>query len=90
MGFCVGLPSPVNWNYRICYRPSSGVPSMQLHEVYYDEDGEVKFYSERPMSPFGDDEVELHRDLIHMMNAFDHEPINLDEMDILLQNRDKK
>lgn len=72
----------VAWsNYRICYRPSAIVPSMQIHEFFYNEKGRIIFYSNDPVVPFGDDLGELMEHVKEMMISFEKEVIDLDVID---------
>jgi hypothetical protein len=71
----------MTWNYRVCHRPSVAGGGHNIHEVYYDDKGRVKFYSERPVSAFGDDVQELYEDFANMWKAFDDEPLDLDRVD---------
>lgn len=72
------------WNYRITYRPKHPLEGYVIREVYYDEEGAVKLYSKDPMSPFGDISEELYADMCKMMDAFDKDPLNLDQVDHLM------
>ena len=71
----------MSWNYRVCYRPSIPGGGHQIHEVYYDGEGRIKFYTEKPVSAFGDDKEELYEDFAKMWKAFDEEPLDLDRVD---------
>jgi len=61
----------------------------QIHEVYYDDKGNVKFYSTNPVTAFGDIADELYEDMCNMMRAFDEEPLNLDHVDYLLTRKEQ-
>lgn len=76
--------------YRICYRKSSPLPGYQIHEVYYDDDGNIKHYSKQPITPYGDIKEELYHDMCDMMDAFDREYLNLDQVDFLMKRERKK
>jgi len=45
--------------------------SYEIHEVYYDEAGKPKMYTENPMKPFGESVRELRQDLMWMLSALD-------------------
>jgi len=75
------------WNYRVCYRPSVTGGGYQIHEVFYDEDGGIKFYSAKPVSPHGDIVDELYEDVAKFWKAFDREPLNLDLIDKLYREK---
>lgn len=71
----------MSWNYRVCHRPSVTGGGYEIHEVYYDEDGSVKFYSSNPCPAHGDIVDELYLDMKMMMDALDLDPIDLDKLD---------
>ena len=75
----------MKWNYRVCKRGKSPVPAYYIHEVYYDDDGNVQLYSADPVTPFGDLPDELYEDLALMWRAFDEIPIDLDEVDKIMK-----
>ena len=79
----------MSWNYRVCHRPSVVGGGFQIHEVYYEEDGSIKFYSANPISAQGDISEELYEDMCKMMDAFDKDPINLDHQDYLFKQKEK-
>jgi hypothetical protein len=55
--------------------------TKQIHEVYYDDEGRIKFYTEKSVAAFGDDKEELYEDFAKMWKAFDEEPLDLDRVD---------
>lgn len=60
------------WNYRVLMRqdPTEG-ETYEVHEVYYDEDGEISTWTERP-TKVGEGSAEcLKKTLEHMINALD-------------------
>ena len=75
------------WNYRVTHRPKSApLEGFQIREVYYDDErGRVRFYTQNPVTPFGDISEELYEDFCEMMKAFDEEPLNLDHVDYLIK-----
>lgn len=77
------------WNYRVCHRPSVAGGGYNIHEVYYDNDGCIKLYSQNPIAPTGDIVDELYEDMACMWKAFDDEPLNLDYVDKLLKTREQ-
>jgi hypothetical protein len=78
------------WNYRITHRPKSApLEGYQIREVYYDDEGRVKFYTKEPVTAFGDLPDELYENFCDMMKAFDSEAINLDHQDYLLRQKEK-
>lgn len=80
----------MTWNYRITHRPKTApLEGYQIREVYYDEKGRVKFYTQNPVTAFGDIPEELYEDFCAMMKAFDEEAINLDHQDYLFRKKEK-
>ena len=79
----------MSWNYRVCHRPSVVGGGFQIHEVYYEEDGSIKYYSVNPVTAHGDITEELYEDMCMMMDAFDKDPINLDHQDYLFKKQEK-
>lgn len=74
-------------NYRICHRPTSTIPTFQIHEVFYNDEGKILFYEKTPAIPHGDIEKELYADMCLMMDAFDHNPLDLDLLDKQLEKK---
>lgn len=56
----------MTFNYRVM-RDSEG--NCTIREVYYDDDGEILGWTEEPAAPFGEDEMELARDVSHFVRA---------------------
>lgn len=60
-----------NWNYRVVRKPGfANEPYYEIHEVYYNEDGTIKYWSSDPMTPFGETPEELELDVTRMLKAF--------------------
>jgi len=74
----------------VCHRPSVAGGGYQIHEVFYEDDGSIKYYTERPVTAHGDITDELYEDMCMMMNAFDKEPLNLDYIDYLWKKKKKE
>lgn len=66
----------MSWNFRVMrYRVSGQQPAPQthgIHEVYYDEVGVVRGWTERPVSLTAFDVDDLRRRAMDMLKAFDH------------------
>ncbi len=77
----------MSWNYRLCHRPSIPGGGYNIHEVYYDDQGYIELYTDRPVSPHGDIPDETYEDICNMIKAFDEEPLNLDYIDRILRNQ---
>jgi hypothetical protein len=80
----------MSWNYRVTYRPKEPLLGYQIREVFYDENGVVKFYTVNPVSAFGDLPEELEKDLNMMADALNKEPLNLDHVDYLLESKSEE
>lgn len=63
----------MSWNYRVMrHEYSNGVTTahdLEIHEVYYNDDGTVRGWTENGISPSGEDMAELNRDLDKMEEA---------------------
>lgn len=59
-----------HWNYRVVKRtyPDNST-GFCIHEVYYDNDGEIEFWSTNPTSAFGETDQDLIDDLRLMSEA---------------------
>jgi hypothetical protein len=55
------------WNYRVAKNTHG---EIVIVEVYYDEDGNVEFWSAEQF-PLGEDVDDLRKDLQHMLEALD-------------------
>jgi hypothetical protein len=55
------------WEYRIIKHDTDEGTYFAVHEVFYDESGEIKGWTENPVSFGGDSEKELHRTLQTMI-----------------------
>jgi hypothetical protein len=65
-----------HWNYRIMKRKNEeGEFDYGIHEVYYDENGKVKGWTERSMTTTCDSEENLKFDLERMIKAFEKETL---------------
>ena len=61
-----------HWNYRIIKKEilESEEKAYQIHEVYFDEQGNTEGWTESPISPFGATPEELREDIRYQLNAF--------------------
>lgn len=76
-------------NYRVCFRPSVPESGLQIHEVYYNEDGKVVLYVEKPVDIFGDNLEELYENLKMLMDSLDRSTLDLDMIDMRIKNESK-
>ena len=62
----------MTWNYRIIKRENEIWTYFAIYEVYYNKNGKITSWSEPPISPYGEDDVEdLKRDFKLMEKAFE-------------------
>jgi len=40
----------MSWNYRVIFRQHEEDYVLQVHEVYYDDDGKITLWSEKPVA----------------------------------------
>ena len=66
------------------------VPTFQSHEVFYDNHYDIVGYEKAPAIAFGDITEELYENFCEMMKAFDEEPLNLDYVDYLIEQKNKE
>jgi YD repeat-containing protein len=57
----------MSFNHRIV---KSEDGSFHVHEVYYDENGNIESWTENPVTPSGFDTTELHHDFELHLKAF--------------------
>ena len=57
----------MSWNYRIMKYEDG---SLGIHEVFYDEEGDVQGWTENAVSVYGEDIHELESSYDLMMQAF--------------------
>ncbi|TAL43904.1 MAG: hypothetical protein EPN89_14955 [Methylovulum sp.] len=60
------------WNYRVIRKQheTGESVSFQIHEVYYDESGAIKGWTEKPVQPSGESIGELREDIGYFLTAF--------------------
>ena len=61
----------MHWNYRLMRREHSGETTVAIHEVFYDDNGDVDGWTEGPCQPMGASPDGLLDDLKTMLEAFD-------------------
>lgn len=69
----------MSWNYRIIKTTIGGEDSYGIHEVYYDENGKPKMYSEDPIPAHGETLTELREDMDRLLQAFEKPIISSDD-----------
>jgi len=66
----------MTWNYRVVLEPKDGDDSLfsednfSIREVFYDEDGEINFWSDEAAAPYGVTFQEIADDFDLMAEAF--------------------
>ena len=68
----------MKWNYRIIRRTFGSNELYQIHEVYYDDDGCIKSWTENPIIPTGETPEELEQDFSKQLLAFGSPILNYD------------
>ena len=62
-----------SWNYRVIKSTNDiGETCYQIHEAFYNENGELALITENPVSPAGEPLDELKRDLEMMIEDLKH------------------
>lgn len=86
----------MSWNYRVVEYYSNENPGnfdipeeekyfYHIHEVYYDEEGNIQAWSENPDHPFGLTDNELKEDLNKMLEAFNKPVLKFDSNNYLVE-----
>lgn len=66
----------MSWNYRVMKRMNeSGEYDYGIHEVFYDEKGEVSFWTLESLTPVCSSEEDLMQELHLMLEALKQETI---------------
>lgn len=76
----------MTWNHRVIkYKTRNlfGDPDVgyAIHEVFYNNDGEIRGMTSDAVKPWGDTKEELREELLRMLAALDKPDIDLDEKD---------
>jgi hypothetical protein len=60
-----------HWNYRVIKKiAEDGTPVYQIHEVYYDDNGNREGWTEDPVLLYGEYLDELREDIQYFLQAF--------------------
>ena len=59
-----------SWNYRVVKHKNPDGDWYAVHQVHYNDAGDINAISEDPISPFGESVVELRKDLNLMQMAY--------------------
>lgn len=73
------------WNYRVM-RHHRGTESecLCIHEVFYDENRNVKSWTETPVAPIGDTLYALKFELRRQLDATDKEILDVKELEAII------
>lgn len=68
-----------HWNYRLMkHENDKGEIFYGVHEVYYDETGDIEGWSEESVIPMGDSKDELKKTLENLMVSLEKEVLDYD------------
>ena len=59
----------MSWNHRVVRHSQGGKTWFGIHEVYYDDNGKIKFWTENPVKPMGGTLKELQEELAMFSDA---------------------
>ena len=71
------------WNHRVMRSESDGETSYGVHEVYYDDDGSITFWTLNPVAAVGDTVDDLQEELLRMLAACAKNPLDVETGDEL-------
>lgn len=69
-----------SWNHRLVrveYEDAPDAPDYQIHEVYYDAQGRIEAWSEKPVAPVAESVEGLRRELRRFLAAAAEAPLVL-------------
>ncbi len=61
----------MNWNHRVIKTETPDGPWFAIHEVYYDDEGNLSGYSEKPVAVCGEGFDEIEETLKRMLRALE-------------------
>jgi len=71
----------MTWNYRVIKETVHGETTYWVHEVYYNEAGEIESWTEAPVGANGETLAELREDLETMLHdTVLHDVLNMEEL----------
>ena len=74
----------MTWNHRVVKKSTDtgdGLDEIyEIHEIYYDDDGEILCYSENPTVPMGLDLSDLEGDLKLRLEALDKPVLEMKDL----------
>lgn len=74
----------MNWNYRVIHHDVNEDPEyhfFSIHEVFYDDYGQITSWTENSVGPYGEAMIELEDNHQLMARAFDKPRLSLKELE---------
>ena len=71
----------MSWNYRVIKKIIGSEESFQIHEVYYNDDGTIKAWTENSIIPTGETLEELKKDFLMQLRGLDEPILDYDELE---------
>lgn len=70
------------WNYRICKQRTMNPDEdlFAIHEVYYEKNGNIYLIADEPARVWGESPEDLKNNLAMLLEAFQQQIIDLDEV----------
>ena len=69
------------WNYRVVRRRRVSHDECSVHEVYYDDAGDISSWTENPIIPAGETLEELKEDFSKQLRALELPVLDYDDLD---------
>lgn len=73
----------MTWNYRVLIKDGQ----YNIHEVYYDDDGNPEAFTEEPVGPSGESPEELKKDLQYFSEALSLPVLDYNELEKICAGR---
>lgn len=76
----------MSWNYRVCKTSINGTVEYDIREVYYDDDGNVRAFSESSATVFSDGDSEeialdeIRKNIERFFGALEKDILDLDTL----------
>lgn len=71
----------MTWNYRIIMHDKSKPKYFAVHEIYYDEKGNIESWTADPINITGDSKQEILKTLKHMIEDTKHSILQESELE---------
>ena len=80
----------MSWNYRLFKKKFHGHEEtyLEIHEVYYDEKGEIEGWTENAVKPIGMDVEEVKNNLDKMLQACEKPVLEESKLELLKELKD--